>query len=237
MAFISDITARKKAIAERETLIAELQKALAQQTVLLQEVHHRVKNNLQVISSLLHMQARTVSDSKAKEALNESQRRVLAMALIHQYLYGGKQLDHIDFAEYIRSLTGQLFSYYAESAPNITSHLQLSPVLMTIDQALPCGLVLNELVTNALKYAYPNGLAGVVSVQLEETAHNSIKLTVSDRGVGFPKGFDWKNSPSMGLAIVQVLAKQIGADLELKDFDGTTFVLTLPKSDKDAQNG
>lgn len=201
---------------------------------LLKEVHHRVKNNLQVICSLLRMQELSLErDSAASAALKDSQQRVLAMALIHERLYGGTQLDEIDFAEYARALVEELFASFSNRAACIDSRFNVSSVLLNIDQAIPCGLILNELVSNALKYAYPEG-QGEILVELSEAA-GRVCLTVSDHGIGLPDGFDWSKCQSMGLPIADLLAKQIDGTLTAQSQPGAKFTVEFPRQSKEAK--
>jgi two-component sensor histidine kinase len=200
---------------------------------LLKEVHHRVKNNLQVISSLLRMQEFSLHDRAASAALKDSQHRVLAMALIHERLYGGKQLDEVDFGEYARALVQELVASFSNGDARIVSRFHTSSVLLNIDQAIPCGLILNELVTNALKYAYPEG-QGEILVELSEIG-GRVRLTVSDDGVGLPDGFDWSKSQSMGLPIADLLAKQIDGTLTVQSQTGAKFTIEFPRQSNEAR--
>ena len=212
----------------------ELRRSLHEKETLLKEVHHRVKNNLQVISSLLRMQSDLLKDSEASAALKESEQRVVSMALIHERLYGSRHMDRIDFAEYTHTLVGDLFYSYTGSADHVTGRLNITPVLLDVDQAIPCGLILNELVTNALKYAYPPGKSGEVVIDLGETPAGLVTLSVSDQGVGLPAGFDWQNSESMGLPIVDLLAKQIGGKLSVSSGRCTAFTVEFAKESANA---
>jgi PAS domain S-box-containing protein len=179
-------------IQERERQVARL---LVEKRALAREVHHRVKNNFQVISSLLRMQAGLLTDDRASAALHASQQRIVSMALIHDLLYRNDHVHQIvDFAEYVRSLVDELFKAYAHASGLVGKCLSTSRVLLNVDQAIPCGLILNELVTNALKYAYPDGKAGEVKVDLKETPSGLVTLSVSDYGVGLPEGVDWNVS-------------------------------------------
>lgn len=230
---LSRTSALQQSFCQLQLQEEQLRRSLAEKETLLREVHHRVKNNLQVISSLLRMQASVLADHQAREALKESQRRVRSMALIHERLYGSHQMDQIDFAEYARALVSDLINSYAGATGHVTSQFRTSCVLLKIDQAIPCGLILNELVTNSLKYAYPSGKPGQIYIHLEEMESDKVRMTVSDSGVGLPEGFDWKNSKSMGLPIVEILAKQIGGDLTVRSQPGTTFTLDFPRAIKE----
>ena len=176
----------------QRTSTEDLRRTLNEKDTLLKEVHHRVKNNLQVVSSLLRMQSRLVTDPTAAKALYDSQQRVLSMSLIHERLYGSQWAGQIDFAEYARALVNELFRSYGSA--NVTSRVTASPVRLNIDQAIPCGLILNELVTNSLKYAYPEGQTGELRIELCETTFNEVVLKIADNGVGLPENFDLSNS-------------------------------------------
>jgi len=215
----------------------QLRRSLAEKEILLKEVHHRVKNNLQVISSLLRMQGTAMSDLKARNALQESQRRVLSMALVHERLYGSQEMTQIDFAEYAKQLVNELFETYQDGRVGLSNQFDGTLVLLDVGQAIPCGLILNELVTNALKYAYPEGRSGEIVIKLEENGLGRVKLIVSDQGVGLPEGLDWKTSKTMGLPIVEVLAKQIGGTLSVQSRPGTTFTLDFQTQLRKAATG
>ena len=210
-----------------QTRTEDLRRMLGEKETLLREIHHRVKNNLQIISSLLRMQARSLQDSSAAAALNESQQRVLSMALIHEQLYGRPQMDQIDFGEYVYTLVNELFRSYADKTGNVVSRVRTSRVLLNIDQAIPCGLILNEVVTNALKYAYPHPRSGEISVELTQDKMG-LQLRVSDNGTGMGKDFDWANAKSLGLPMANILARQIGGVLSIQPQPGVTITLRVP---------
>lgn len=203
----------------------EQRRSLIEKDTLLKEIHHRVKNNLQIISSLLSLQQTSLKDPLAAAVLKESRQRILSMALIHERLYSSPKMDEIDFGDYTKGIVGELFNSYGGIASHVTSRLDVSPVLLKIDQAIPCGLILNEVITNALKYAYPTGRAGEVTIELKETPAGHVLLRISDRGVGLPEGLNWKNGQSLGLRIVNVLAEQLGAALSIHSVPGVTFTL------------
>jgi PAS domain S-box-containing protein len=203
--------------------------ALAAKEVLLRELHHRVKNNLQVISSLLTMQAGELRDPAAHQALEESQKRVQSMALIHEKLNQDDDLEQLDFRQYAETLTRELFYSYGANSDSKILRFELHPVWLELRQAIPCGLILNELVTNALKYAFAKNGAGEILVTLACDQNDLVKLTVSDDGAGLPPGFDWRESPSLGLRIVDILSRQIDGLVEQVAGKGTTFSLTFPR--------
>ncbi|MGA2712079.1 MAG: PAS domain S-box protein [Bryobacteraceae bacterium] len=203
-------------------------RSLLEKETLLKEIHHRVKNNLQIICSLLMLQEGSLTDPGAAAVLRESRQRVLSMALIHERLYSSPKMDEIDFGDYTQTIVRELFNSYASTATHVTSRLDVSPVRLKIGQAIPCALILNEVVTNALKYAYPKGYAGEVIIELKETPAGHIQLTVSDHGIGLPEGLDWKKAQSLGLRIVDVLAEQLDGKLRINSGPGVTFSLDFP---------
>jgi two-component sensor histidine kinase len=212
-------------------LSAQLERALAEKIVLIKEVHHRVKNNLAVIAGLLQMQADSVEDVQARVALGESEQRVLSMALIHEHLYANENLDRVDFGKYVQQLTQELCAAYAIESDQVTVGVDAEAIEVPVHRAIPCGLILNELLSNALKYAYPRGNRGEIDIHFVRLESDELSLSCQDRGVGIPEDFDWHNSPSLGLRIVKVLTKQIDGTLTLdRNGGGTRFELRFPRS-------
>ncbi len=220
---------RAAAAMKRDRTEQELRRSLLEKDTLLQEVHHRVKNNLQIVSSLLMLQVDSLADRSAVTALKECRQRVLSMAMIHERLYSGKQMAEIEFDEYARALVQELVHSYAGRKSKMTGRISAPRIRLNIGQAIPCGLILNELVTNALKYAYPEGRDGEVMVELHESPEGRIRVSVSDRGQGLPPDFDFRNSKTLGLRIVDVLAKQLGGAVTINGGERTTFVLDFPR--------
>jgi len=226
-----DITERKRAEESLHRTVAELESALSQKTALLQEVHHRVKNNLAVISSLLGMKADAVEDREARLALEESQRRVLSIALIHEHLYASVRPDRVDFLEYARQLVQTLHSAQADDPARIALRLELAPIEIDIQRAVPCALILSELVTNALKHAFPAGRSGEIRISFQEREPDSFELVIADDGIGTPPGAMDRNTKSLGLKIVKILCRQLeGTIAQPAAVTGTSFVLRFPKS-------
>jgi PAS domain S-box-containing protein len=218
-------------ITEEKQIQEALKQSLTEKEVLLKEVHHRVKNNLQVISCLLNMQASSVVEEQAANALKESERRVMAMAAIHERLYGNKRMDRITFQEYAEALTQDLLLTYAPSGSQIDAEYTMAPIELTIEQAIPCGLILNELVTNAIKYAYPAHSEGIIYLHLEQGPEQMVRLSVEDHGRGLPPNFDWKKSKSLGVTIVNLLTKQLGGTLKIESSASkTVFSVIFPKA-------
>ncbi len=205
--------------------------ALAAKEVLLKEVHHRVKNNLQVISSLLNMQVEQLADGSLVQVFRESQQRVQAMAMIHERLYGQDHLERLDLRDYVENLAGDLFSAYGIDTSSIALRLDLEEVWLDLDQAIPCGLILNELLTNSLKYAFPGSMRGEISIELKRGAAHNVTLRVSDTGIGLPGGFDVSETESLGLKIVQILTHQLHGSLRRGTELGADFSLVFQISE------
>ncbi len=221
-AVVRDITERKR---DEEQIKA----SLAEKEVLLQEIHHRVKNNLQVISSLLKLQSRYIQDERVIEMLKESQNRVRSMALVHEQLYQSKDLSDIDFAEYIQNLSHNLFQAYEIYSEGIKLETNIAPSSLNIDTAVPCGLIINELVTNSLKYAFTGQTKGKIKIDFTLDNNKVCVLAVSDSGIGFPQDLDYRNARTLGLRLVGSLVKQIRGKIELLDVAGTKFQITFPQ--------
>jgi two-component sensor histidine kinase len=204
-----------------------LKASLREKDVLLKEIHHRVKNNLQVISSLLNLQSGAVTEPAVLAMFTESQNRIKSMALIHEKLYQSKDLARIDFAEYVRNLANHLYRSYVVNANLISLKLNIENIHLNVDTAIPCGLMLNELVSNALKYAFPHGQKGEIGISLLRQNGEQLVLVVKDNGVGLPQDFDIKNSKSLGLKLVNILTKQLKGDLNYHGEGGTEFRLAF----------
>jgi PAS domain S-box-containing protein len=209
-------------ITERNLAKAQELEALRRE-MLLKEIHHRVKNNLQVISSLLYLQSNSISDHGTMQRLQESQSRVKSIALIHEKLYRSTDLENLDFAEYVCDLVSELQRTYQTYHQSVTVQTEIAEVRLGIDTAVPCGLIINELVSNALKHGFPPGRGGQVAVTLRPAAERTYLLTVRDNGVGFPRGFDWRQSKSLGLNLVCDLTKQLEGHVEVHSDGGTAF--------------
>ena len=217
-------------ISEQMRTQKALSAALASRDVLLKEVHHRVKNNLQIISSLLAMQAESLDHPSAAKALQESQERVQSMALIHDRLNREDKPDQLDFSEYVKDLARNLFYSYGVDAEVIQLRFELDLVWLTLAQAIPCGLILNEVLTNAFKYAFPGGRPGNIVVALH-CGDDIVRLSVSDDGIGLSPGLDPGKSQSLGLRIVDILGRQLDGTVEYGPgaTAGTVFSLLFPR--------
>lgn len=209
-----------------------LSNSLAEKDVLLREVHHRVKNNLQVIASLLRMQANAIqdgpADGPAKEALRESQHRVESMALIHEQLYETEDLREVNVAQHASMLVTNLFHAYGIDPAHISSRVSIEPMLLEVDRAIPAGLILNELISNSLKHAFPKGRRGSIAIE-GGPRDGRIVLEVRDDGIGFSKDADFAKSKSLGLQIVGILTRQLKGNLEMEGSHGASFRITFPE--------
>ena len=203
----------------------KIEKSLREKEVLLKEIHHRVKNNMQVISSLLRLQSRHVKDKEALELFNESRNRIYSMALIHESLYQAKDLTRIDFAGYVRRLTRDLFRTYSVGPNEIKLKMEIKDVFLNVNTGIPCGLIINELVTNSLKHAFPDGKNGEIQVGLYKRKKGEFTLNVRDNGTGFPEDFDFQNTESLGMQIVISLVEQLDGTIELDKGEGTSFTI------------
>lgn len=231
-AAVRDITERlrhaeEQRAARRAIEIAdELQAGLREREILLQEVHHRVKNNLQVISSLINMQRRRVGDGRAQAALLECQTRVQAIGLIHEQLYRYGDYARVPFAAYVQGLVGRLDEAFGRPG-RVRVQLDVSTAPLPVDKAIPCGLILNELVTNAFKHAFPGESRGTIRVRLEDPVDGRVRLTVEDDGAGMPPTAT-ADAPSLGLQLVQTLVAQLQGALAHESTGGTRWVITFP---------
>lgn len=221
LAIGQDVTERKRAEAQIKT-------SLKEKEILLQEIHHRVKNNLQVISSLLSLQSDYVQDKQILEMLNESRSRIRSMALIHELLYQSEDLAQVDFHQYIRSMTGYLYQSYANKLGAITMNINVDDsISLDVDTAIPCGLIITEVVSNSLKYAFPEGKKGEIHIEFTEDDNGEFTLIVSNNGVAFPEDLDFRNAKSLGLRLVTALTDQLKGTIELDRSCGTLFKITF----------
>ncbi len=212
-------------IAERMRLEEEQARRYAERALLLKEIHHRVKNNLQVISSLFYLQADRTPNETVRRLLDESRGRIQTIALIHDKLYRSEQLAFIDFGDYLRDLTSSLTA--AIGVPNVTVRVDAKGIFLDIDRALPNALVINELVSNSIRHAFPGGRGGEVRVSVTQS-ESVLYVEVADDGIGFPDDLDFRHVTTLGLQLVSTLAQQVGAEVELVRGGGTTFRIRMP---------
>ncbi|MBL8499994.1 MAG: PAS domain S-box protein [Nitrosomonas sp.] len=216
-------------ITERKSQEEQLKAALKEKDLLLSEIHHRVKNNLQIIDSLLGMQSDMLNNSAAISVLKESQNRVKSMALIHQVLYQSLDFSRTDFSSFIQSLVDNLSVSYALDTSRIVVNIDTDQeVLLPIDVSIPLGLILNELCTNAMKYAFTESRCGHIDISLKRQNLEQLLVCISDDGVGIPDNFDIENTQSLGLQLVQLLSEQISAELTIQRKNPTRFSLIVP---------
>ena len=216
-----DITERKRA--EDQVL-----NALKEKDVMLKEIHHRVKNNMQVIYSLLNLQAKNVADQSVRAMFEEARNRVNSMALIHERMYRSEDLAHIDFKDYLENLVSGIADTYDRR--DVVLSVEMEPLALDVNVGIPCGLIANELVSNSLKHAFPGGRAGRIRLGIRKNSEGGNILFVADNGIGFPAGVDFRNTTTFGLQLVTVLVGQIRGKIERSDGEGTTFSVTFPGS-------
>ena len=218
-------------ITERKHAEEKIKASLMEKEVLLREIHHRVKNNLQIISSLLNLQSRHVEDEPALDMFRESRNRVRSMALVHEKLYRSEDLSKVDFCEYIRSLGRHLFMAYGMNSAAIDLDVDVRDVFLDINTSIPCGLIINELVSNSLKHAFRGGDRGKIRVVLQPENNDKFKMIVSDNGKGLPKGLDVSQTDSLGLQLVTMLVEQLQGTLNIDRNHGTSFEVVFKKLD------
>ena len=211
-------------ITESKDVEKELQTNIHEKDILLREIHHRVKNNLQIISSLLNLQSRYIDDDDALDVFTESQNRVRSMAIIHEKLYKSKKMSKIDFSEYIIDLTDSLFYNYGVGPSKINLIKKMDKIFFDVDTSIPCGLIVNELITNCVKHAFPDDNNGEITIELADN-DGSFLLKVVDDGVGFPENLDFRNTESLGLQLVTNLVNQLDGTIQLENNGGTSFLI------------
>ena len=225
--YFEDITERKRAEEALREGEERLRASLAEKEVLLKEIHHRVKNNMQVISSLVALQAERLPDAAMRAVLQDVTHRVRSMALVHEKLYQSADMARVEFAEYARSLLSYLWRAHGSAASGVRLVLDLEPAPLSVNTAVPCGLILNELVSNSLKHAFSGRPGGEVAVSLRCGPEEQVWLRVRDNGAGLPEGLDWRKADSLGLRLVQMLAGQLHATVEVSSAEGTEFKVTF----------
>lgn len=217
-------------VSERKIAEERLEKSLKEKEFLLKEIHHRVKNNLMIISSLLSIQSRYIKDPDSRKIFEESGNRARSMALIHEKLYQSTDIKRIDFGEYIRTLGNELYRTYAINPQLVKLELAADDMTLDINIAIPLGLIFNELITNSLKHAFPDNRSGEIKIGFHKD-DDTFTLSVSDDGVGLPDTIDFKNSESMGLQLVNMLTQQIDGQILLDTTSGTSYTLTFSEDE------
>jgi two-component sensor histidine kinase len=205
----------------------KIKTSLKEKEVLLKEIHHRVKNNMQIISSMLGLQSSYINDQHLNEILNDSQNRIKSMALIHEKLYQSNNMANINFSEYVNSLISNLQQSYSFRRDRIIVNKNIENVSFNIDTAIPLGLIINEILSNTYKHAFPIGGEGIINITIKTIDKNQYILDISDNGIGLPQGFDIENNKSLGLKLVNVLTDQIGGKLEIGSEIGVRFTITF----------
>ena len=213
--------------AEIEERLKQLKASLREKDILLKEVHHRVKNNLQVISSLIDLQADRLPDPAMRTLFRDTRDRVRSMALVHEKLYQSADLAHTELGAYIRNVMKELFQAHGEVSSRVRLHMELEPVFLPIDMAIPCGLILNELATNSLKHAFVGREQGSIEIQLTSVRNESVRLRFQDDGRGLPPGFDFQSAELLGLRLIRMLSKQLRGELKVHNGSGSTFELSF----------
>ncbi len=214
----------REEITQRKQGEEKIKASLKEKEVLLQEVHHRVKNNMQIISSLFNLQSGRIKDKQAFEIFKSSQNRVRSMALIHERFYQSKDMSRVDFDEYAQSLTSHLFSSHGISPGAVKLNLNIKDVFLDLNTAIPCGLIINEIISNSLKHAFPDGKKGEIEIAMHPLNKDEMEVIVSDNGVGLPKKVDFRKTDSLGLHLVNILAEdQLHGDIKLDRTKGTSF--------------
>ena len=209
--------------------------ALQQRETMLREIHHRVKNNMQVMSSLLSLQSRAASNLETKRMLEDNQNRIQSMALLHEILYQSSDLAIVDFSKYLLRMVDHLFRSYGVDSQRIRLEADLDPIGLELDDALPSGLLISEVISNSLKHAFPDGREGQVRILLRRPCASTVRLALSDNGIGLPEHLNWTTSRSLGLRLVRALADQLRASLNIRSEGGTEIdVVFSVKRERDA---
>lgn len=220
----------QKKVLEHETAEKRLQESLDEKVILLREIHHRVKNNLQILISLINLQSRNIPDGNVQAALKETQNRVRAMSLVYEKLYQSDSLTHIDFSDYIRYLVTQLFGYYGVDSRRVALKLDIKKILVNINTAIPIGLMINEMASNSLKHGFPDGREGDILIAINKESP-MLFIIYTDNGVGIPRDLDWRNAKSLGLRLLISLVEQLSGTIELDRTSGTKFTIVVKEKE------
>ncbi|NND94443.1 MAG: hypothetical protein HKN45_06215 [Flavobacteriales bacterium] len=215
-------------ITEKRKIDEQVNQSLREKETLLQEVHHRVKNNLQIISSLLNLQSSYVHDGESQEVLKESQNRIKSMSFIHESLYMNKNFNSVDIQEYVKGLSSNLLYSYALNPEQVDIIMDIDELTLNIDQAIPCGLIINELVSNTFKHAFPNGRRGELKISVKER-EGRMAILIADNGVGVPKEWKLEENETLGIQLVYTLTEQLDGDIEFSGERGTKYLITFDR--------
>ena len=219
MVHITDITELKRAE-------EQLKKSLKEKEVMIKEIYHRVKNNLAVVSGLLNIQAANIKDKKAKAAFQATRDRIFSLSAVHSQLYHSENYSYVDYKEYIKKLVSNIY-YSFQMSGHVKLHLDLADITLPIDKAIPCGLLVNEIVTNALKHAFPEKRKGNLRITTHSLEDKNIEIIVKDDGIGIPESFNIEKTETLGLKLIDLMTKQIEGTLEIESKKGTEFKIRL----------
>ena len=217
---------RLQDIIKRQQAEAQIKASLKEKEVMLKEIHHRVKNNLQIICSLLNLQSANIDDEKILNLFKESQNRVRLMALVHEKLYQSDSLENINLRDYIQSLSTYWLCSYEINPNTVNINTDIEDIFLGIDTAVSCGLIINEMVSNSLKYAFSNCQQGTISITARLTSQDIFSVEYKDDGIGLPSDFDIDSAKTLGLQLISSLTEQLGGELEVSSERGTKFELT-----------
>ena len=212
-------------ITDSKRIASELQASVEEKEILLREIHHRVKNNMQVICSLLSLQSRKVDNAEVVAALMDSQQRVKTMASIHELLYRSSDMAYITISDLVTQVSSDLLRIYQQNAKHIKLDVRVENIILTLDSAVPVGLIINELLSNALKYAFPDKEHGIIQIRMQKDDEGLVELVVSDNGIGLPKGFNFQHTDTLGIKLILALSEQLHGQAEFVHENGTLFVL------------
>jgi PAS domain S-box-containing protein len=223
---VNAFVANFRNVTERITAEDRLKRSLEEKEILLKEVHHRVKNNMQVISSLLNLQSSSLKDDVSRELFRESQNRVKSMALVHEILYESRDIASVNFSSYVKQLTASLQKSFFATASTISISVRITNIALDIDEAIPCGLIINELVSNALKYAFSKKRSGTIVIEMKKKERSMFQLCVRDNGVGIPQ--NRSQTATLGLKLVYALTEQLKGTVTISVNKGTSFTIKFP---------
>ncbi len=216
---------------ERRKAGRQIKAALEEKTALLAEIHHRVKNNMAVIISLLHLQEKEIKNDEDRQKFRETQSRIRSMAMVHEMLYSSDDLSHIEFGGHIRRLTDHLSIFYGLERSPIKINMDIvDEITLNIENAVPCGLLINELVTNSIRHAFPDGRDGTITVSLSKgNSEKEVMVSVTDNGVGMPASVSLDNINSLGMQLISSMNQQLDGVMEFNTENGTSFVISFPE--------